>query len=200
MAMLSFATLQAKTASAPRRYERCGDRVTTALPEKSPTGSLGGRPPTGRWKAIAWPSVGVDGRRRRCERSTDRGSWRSAQRTRAIAPSRHAAASSAIALRTKRGKRNHHYAAQKRHTIPCGDEKTLLPRPRSSRTSREMNIAILGSRGFPSTYRGYDACARDLAPDWTQPGHTLAAARLRAIGLRLIKATQPARVEPGGDR
>lgn len=32
-------------------------------------------------------------------------------------------------------------------------------------------IAILGSRGFPSTYGGYETLVRYLARDWTQRGH-----------------------------
>jgi glycosyltransferase involved in cell wall biosynthesis len=36
-----------------------------------------------------------------------------------------------------------------------------------------MNIAILGSRGFPSTYGGYETLVRHLARDWSQRGHTV---------------------------
>jgi glycosyltransferase involved in cell wall biosynthesis len=34
-----------------------------------------------------------------------------------------------------------------------------------------MKLAIIGSRGFPSTYGGYETLVRHLAPDWTQRGH-----------------------------
>jgi glycosyltransferase involved in cell wall biosynthesis len=34
-----------------------------------------------------------------------------------------------------------------------------------------MKLAILGSRGFPSTYGGYETLVRYLARDWTQRGH-----------------------------
>jgi glycosyltransferase involved in cell wall biosynthesis len=34
-----------------------------------------------------------------------------------------------------------------------------------------MNIAILGSRGFPSTYGGFETLVRHLARDWTADGH-----------------------------
>ncbi len=34
-----------------------------------------------------------------------------------------------------------------------------------------MRLAIIGSRGFPSTYGGYETLVRHLAPDWTQRGH-----------------------------
>ncbi len=36
-----------------------------------------------------------------------------------------------------------------------------------------MNVAILGSRGFPSTYGGYETLVRYLARDWTQQGHAV---------------------------
>jgi glycosyltransferase involved in cell wall biosynthesis len=34
-----------------------------------------------------------------------------------------------------------------------------------------MRLAIIGSRGFPSTYGGYETLVRYLARDWTQRGH-----------------------------
>lgn len=34
-----------------------------------------------------------------------------------------------------------------------------------------MKIAILGSRGFPSTYGGYETLVRYLAPQWVMEGH-----------------------------
>lgn len=34
-----------------------------------------------------------------------------------------------------------------------------------------MNIAILGSRGFPSTYGGYETLVRYVARDWATKGH-----------------------------
>jgi glycosyltransferase involved in cell wall biosynthesis len=34
-----------------------------------------------------------------------------------------------------------------------------------------VNIAILGSRGFPSTYGGYETLVRYLAPEWVREGH-----------------------------
>lgn len=34
-----------------------------------------------------------------------------------------------------------------------------------------MRIAILGSRGFPSTYGGYETLVRHLAPRWASEGH-----------------------------
>lgn len=36
-----------------------------------------------------------------------------------------------------------------------------------------MNIAILGSRGFPSTYGGFETLVRYLARDWSRRGHTV---------------------------
>lgn len=36
-----------------------------------------------------------------------------------------------------------------------------------------VNVAILGSRGFPSTYGGYETLVRHLARDWVQRGHTV---------------------------
>ena len=34
-----------------------------------------------------------------------------------------------------------------------------------------MKLAILGSRGFPSTYGGYETLVRHLAPAWVRQGH-----------------------------
>lgn len=34
-----------------------------------------------------------------------------------------------------------------------------------------MKLAIIGSRGFPSTYGGYETLVRHLAPTWTREGH-----------------------------
>jgi glycosyltransferase involved in cell wall biosynthesis len=48
-----------------------------------------------------------------------------------------------------------------------------------------VNIAILGSRGFPSTYGGYETLVRYLAADWTQRGHTVTVyCRSRSNGRR----------------
>jgi glycosyltransferase involved in cell wall biosynthesis len=42
------------------------------------------------------------------------------------------------------------------------------------RTSRDVrHVAILGSRGFPSTYGGYETLVRHLARDWTSDGLTV---------------------------
>ncbi len=34
-----------------------------------------------------------------------------------------------------------------------------------------MRLAIIGSRGFPSTYGGYETLVRHLAPEWVSQGH-----------------------------
>ncbi len=34
-----------------------------------------------------------------------------------------------------------------------------------------MRLAIIGSRGFPSTYGGYETLVRQLAPEWVSQGH-----------------------------
>jgi glycosyltransferase involved in cell wall biosynthesis len=34
-----------------------------------------------------------------------------------------------------------------------------------------MRLAIIGSRGFPSTYGGYETLVRNLAPEWVGQGH-----------------------------
>lgn len=38
---------------------------------------------------------------------------------------------------------------------------------------QRLNLAIIGSRGFPSTYGGYETLVRHLARDWTSLGHTV---------------------------
>jgi len=147
------------------------------------------------------PGSAFDGGQRHCVRSRplrSGGWWRSAQRTQAIAPSRHAAASSATRLARQREK-DHQYVTQRRRSIRRGD------RPMCRGFSRhgappEMNTAILGSRGFPSTYRGYETLAATSRPTAHSGGTSRQPPVSRAIGLRLIKATQPVRVEPGGDR
>lgn len=49
-----------------------------------------------------------------------------------------------------------------------------------------LNIAILGSRGFPSTYGGYETLVRHLAVDWARRGHavTVYCRKREARGLR----------------
>ena len=37
--------------------------------------------------------------------------------------------------------------------------------------AQPLRLAVLGSRGFPSTYGGYETLVRYLARDWTQRGH-----------------------------
>ncbi|MFZ1925289.1 MAG: DUF1972 domain-containing protein [Solirubrobacteraceae bacterium] len=34
-----------------------------------------------------------------------------------------------------------------------------------------MKLAIIGSRGFPSTYGGYETLVRHIAPEWVEQGH-----------------------------
>ena len=34
-----------------------------------------------------------------------------------------------------------------------------------------MRLAIIGSRGFPSTYGGYETLVRHIAPEWVDQGH-----------------------------
>jgi glycosyltransferase involved in cell wall biosynthesis len=49
-----------------------------------------------------------------------------------------------------------------------------------------MKLAILGSRGFPSTYGGYETLVRYLARDWTQRGHDVTVyCRTREEGRRI---------------
>ncbi len=48
-----------------------------------------------------------------------------------------------------------------------------------------LNLAIIGSRGFPSTYGGYETLVRHLARDWTARGHTVTVyCRVRDEGRR----------------
>lgn len=48
-----------------------------------------------------------------------------------------------------------------------------------------MKLAILGSRGFPSTYGGYETLVRRLARDWTKLGHQVTVyCRTRDAGRR----------------
>lgn len=43
--------------------------------------------------------------------------------------------------------------------------------PSARRTSRPLRFAIIGSRGYPSTYGGYETLVRHLAPFLTLQGH-----------------------------
>ena len=48
-----------------------------------------------------------------------------------------------------------------------------------------LDLAIIGSRGFPSTYGGYETLVRHLARDWTSAGHRVTVyCRSRPAGLR----------------
>lgn len=50
----------------------------------------------------------------------------------------------------------------------------------------DVKLAILGSRGFPSTYGGYETLVRHLARDWTQRGHDVTVyCRTRNDGRRI---------------
>jgi glycosyltransferase involved in cell wall biosynthesis len=40
-----------------------------------------------------------------------------------------------------------------------------------SAASKRLRIAILGGRGYPSTYGGYETLVRHLAPQWAADGH-----------------------------
>ena len=49
-----------------------------------------------------------------------------------------------------------------------------------------LDLAIIGSRGFPSTYGGYETLVRHLARDWTSAGHRVTVyCRSRPAGLRI---------------
>src|SRR5580693_3166325 len=49
-----------------------------------------------------------------------------------------------------------------------------------------MDLAILGSRGFPSTYGGYETLVRYLARDWVRRGHDVTVyCRTRDEGKRI---------------
>jgi glycosyltransferase involved in cell wall biosynthesis len=64
-----------------------------------------------------------------------------------------------------------------------------------------MKLAILGSRGFPSTYGGYETLVRYLARDWAQRGHLVTVyCRSRDEG-RLSWTTEDVRCQwtPGRD-
>ncbi len=43
----------------------------------------------------------------------------------------------------------------------------------SLRVEHPLNIAIIGSRGFPSTYGGYETLVRNVAREWTAQGHNV---------------------------
>jgi glycosyltransferase involved in cell wall biosynthesis len=68
--------------------------------------------------------------------------------------------------------------------------------------STSMKLAILGSRGFPSTYGGYETLVRHLAPFLVQAGHDVTVyGRSRDKGRRRIWITEDVRciATPGRD-
>jgi glycosyltransferase involved in cell wall biosynthesis len=68
-------------------------------------------------------------------------------------------------------------------------------------TAPSLNLAIIGSRGFPSTYGGYETLVRHLARDWTAQGHSVTAYCRTRHGRRRVWTNEGVRCiwTPGWD-
>jgi glycosyltransferase involved in cell wall biosynthesis len=56
-------------------------------------------------------------------------------------------------------------------TSNMGDAGSLGPRLPLAQRGGPLRIAILGSRGYPSTYGGYETLVRQMAKAWSDEGH-----------------------------